>query len=176
LAERESGERASIPITAEGLERLQAELDELRGQRQPEAVRRVRDTREQAADPLESGEYSQAFEELREVDARIAALEEMLDRVELVEAEGGDLIGLGSSIELKMDDGSRETYILVGPTEADPLAARISLRLPLGEALIGRRRGHQVTWDSPEGPRNARVVAVATPATGQDSQSSRRAG
>jgi transcription elongation factor GreA len=163
MAEREPGGNARIPITPEGLQRLQAELDELRRQRQPDAAQRVRETREQAADPLESGEFSQAFEELRDVEARISALEEMLGRVELVEAEQEPgLIGLGSSVKLRLDDGSEETYTLVGPSEADPLSGTMSHRSPLGQALLGRRRGQDVSWESPEGTRSAHVLDVRT--------------
>jgi transcription elongation factor GreA len=162
MAERDAAEGGSIPITEEGLERLRAELDELKAKRQPEAADRIRDTREQAADPLESGEYAQALEELREVDARIAALEEMLHRVEVVETERQrGVISVGSTVKIRLDDGGRETYTLVGPAEADALSGRISHRSPLGRALIGRRQGQDVNWQSPEGPRSARILAVS---------------
>src|SRR4051812_29665934 len=98
----ERADDEQIPITGEGLQRMQAELDDLLNVKRPEVAGRVGAAREVAADPLESGEYAEALDELRVLEGRIATLEEMLGRAQVIEepAGGGELVELGSQVRL----------------------------------------------------------------------------
>ena len=161
--ERSERDGEQIPITGEGLQRMQAELDELLNVKRPEVAGRVGAAREVAADPMESGEYSEALDELRVLEGRIATLEEMLGRAQVIEetAGHGGLVELGSEVRLRFDDGEEHTYRLVGPPEADPLEGLISNESPLGRALLGRRPQDVVEWSTPEGSSRAEILAVS---------------
>jgi transcription elongation factor GreA len=162
MAERPAEGGVPVPMTREGLDRLQDEVQELQRVRRPEAAERVGSTRQMVADPLESGEYSDAVDELRAVEARLATLEGLIGRARLIESRGvSGVVELGSEVRLRFADGAEETYRLVGPAEADPLEGRISNESPLGHTLIGRRQGEEVEWATPEGSDRARILVVA---------------
>lgn len=97
-------------------------------------------------DLRESAAYDEARMEQSANEARIADLEEIIHRAEVVEAKAGEeaVARLGASLVLEDEGGRRVTYQLVGTHEADYLENRISDESPLGRQLVGRRSGDQI--------------------------------
>jgi transcription elongation factor GreA len=150
---------AAVELSADGHERLQAELHELRADARPAAIRRVASAREHG-DLRENAEYHAAREELGFIEGRIQALEGRLRRAVIVEAAATGIAGLGSTVVVETD-GEAATYRLVSSHEADPTAGRISTSSPVGRALVGHVAGDDVAVRMPSGTEvRYRVVSV----------------
>jgi transcription elongation factor GreA len=146
-------------LTADGADRLRAELSELVKVRRPEVVARIRSAKE-LGDLKENADYHAAREEQSFLEGRIQALEAQLRSAVIAEAPvAGDAAHLGSTVTVEID-GSTVSYQLVGSAESDPAAARISVMSPVGRALVGARPGMDVTVETPRGPVTYRVLAV----------------
>jgi transcription elongation factor GreA len=138
---------------------MQAELDELRSVKRPEVIARIRTAKEHG-DLKENAEYAAAREEQSFLEGRIQALEARLRDAVIVEAPtAGAGADIGSTVGVEID-GDRETYTLVGSSEADISAGRMSIASPVGRALVGSRPGMEVVVVTPRGPVSYRVVSV----------------
>jgi transcription elongation factor GreA len=139
-----------VELSPEGLQRLQDELGDLRARQRPAAVRRVASARE-LGDLKENAEYHAAREELGFIDGRISALEARLRAAVVVEAATGSSVAtIGSTVRVEAD-GEEVVYRLVGSTEADPTAGRLSTSSPVGRALLGHGAGDEVAVRLPSG-------------------------
>jgi len=147
-------------MTAEGLERLTTELDNLRRNVRPEVIQRVKTARE-FGDLKENADYEYARKEQSFVEGRIQTLEALLRNGVVVEdqplPEKG--AGLGSTLTVE-SDGDRMTFTLVSSAEANAGAGRISNVSPVGQALMGSRSGDEVTVTLPVGAVVYRVLEV----------------
>lgn len=149
----------AVHLSADGLERLRAELDHLRRVERPAVIARVRAARE-LGDLRENAEYQAAREEQSFLEGRIRALEDRLRRAVVVGREPSPTtVGLGSVVIVEID-GRQERFELVGPAEADPAAGRLSVRSPIGAALLGAEPGAERVVATPSGERRLRIVAV----------------
>lgn len=153
---RRSPKRALPPpseptyLSADGLQRLQQELDELRNGVRPGVIARVKAARE-LGDLRENAEYESARKEQSFVEGRIQALEAMIKSAVVVAAEQPTgVVVIGSTVTVE-SDGDEQVFVLVGSSEADPGRGRISYGSPVGQALLGRRAGEQVTIRLPRG-------------------------
>jgi transcription elongation factor GreA len=150
---------APTQLTADGLEKLTAELEQLRTVTRPEVIARVAAARA-LGDLRENADYEYARKEQSFVEGRIQALEQMLRHAVVFEARAqSDTAHLGSTVVVE-SGGDEATYLLVGPTEADPAAGRISNVSPVGRALIGARAGDEVSVSLPVGTVRYRVREV----------------
>jgi transcription elongation factor GreA len=134
---------AQVLLTAEGWGRLHDELAVLR-RRRAEAL--SPELAEAQGWPRPS-EQSISTAELEYLNHCISELEFVLARavpVQSTDLEPG-VVGVGSKVGVAWDDGSRETYTIVGPPEVAPRLGRISYVSPVGLALMGRRAGQEVT-------------------------------
>jgi transcription elongation factor GreA len=148
-----------IPISAAGLSALKAELANLRDERRPTMVNRVAAAR-QDGDLKENFAYHDARQELGMLDGRVETIEGILRNAVVIEDTKTDgSIGLGSRVVVR-DEFGENSYALVGPAETDIAGGLISLASPIGAALLGRRVGDIVTFETPGGERSATVVEV----------------
>ncbi|MFM2106290.1 MAG: transcription elongation factor GreA [Chloroflexota bacterium] len=145
-------------LTAAGLERHRAELDDLRDVQRPANVQRIKTAREHG-DLRENAEYQEARREQSFIEGRIQALEALVRNAEIVESAGGHEVMIGSTVVVE-HDGERIEYAIVGSSEANPLEGRVSYVSPIGSALLGRRAGDEVVVAAPSGGRRYRVVEV----------------
>lgn len=146
-------------LTAGGVDRLRAELDELVAVRRPEVVGRIRAAKE-LGDLKENADYTAAREEQSFLEGRIQSIEARLRTAVIADAP---LFGAGADIGSRITvevDGDELTYELVGSAEADPAAGRLSVESPVGKALIGTSAGTEVAVTTPRGPVAYRVIAV----------------
>lgn len=150
----------AVPLTREGLARIEEELSDLVRKRRPEIAERIKVARE-FGDISENAEYTEAKNEQSLIEGRIQTLEVMVRNATLIEEEPRQdgVVGLGAEVVVEFEDG-KETYRIVGAAEADPLQGRISNQSPLGGALIGHRAGDDVQWDSPSGPARLKILQV----------------
>jgi transcription elongation factor GreA len=153
-----SARAVPVPLTAEALTRLEAELDELSRLRRPDVVARIKSARE-LGDLRENAEYQAAREEQSFLEGRIRLLEDRRRNFVLIEESGGAHAFIGSTIVVE-HDGETLTYALVGSTESDPASGRISVDSPVGAALIGAVAGADIEVRTPRGAVRYRVVEV----------------
>src|SRR4030081_833729 len=101
-----------VLLTAEGLQRLKADLEVTR-QRRVEAAERLKEAF-QPGDIEDNPEYEQAKEEVALLDSRIYELQEMIGRAQIIKESHSSVAGPGSTIDVVDTDGSAETYHPVG--------------------------------------------------------------
>lgn len=141
----------SIRLTQEGLDALKVEFDELSNVKRPALVDRLANARSQG-DLSENSDYQNARDELEFLDGRISELEDVIKNAIIVSADdsksGG--VGVGTKVTVKVKDKTN-IYFIVGDWEADPVQKKISHTSPLGQALIGKKKGEKVEVDAPAG-------------------------
>jgi transcription elongation factor GreA len=149
------------PITAEGLEALKAELAQLEGDARREIARRIQVARE-LGDLSENAEYHIAKEDQAHLETKILRLTERLRNARVQAAPvDSDVVAFGSTVTVADEESGREaTYTLVGPTEANVSAGKLSAESPMAKALMGRKPGDEVEVHTPRGVRRQRVVRL----------------
>jgi transcription elongation factor GreA len=148
-------------ITAEGLDALKSELARLEGDARRDIARRIKAARE-LGDLSENAEYHIAKEDQAHLETKIARLSERLRNARVVDAPAdSDVVAFGMTVTVADEESGREaTYTLVGATEADVRAGRLSAESPVAKALMGRRAGDVVEVTTPRGVRRQRVVSL----------------
>jgi transcription elongation factor GreA len=143
------------PITKEGLEKLQAEIEYLSTVKRREVAERIKEARE-FGDISENSEYDDAKNEQALLEQRIAQLEERLRRATVIDSSkiDSDVVQVGNRVHVKdQRSGESKKFQIVGPTEANPAEHKLSNESPIGKALLGHKRGDIVTIDVPRGPK-----------------------
>jgi len=143
-----------LVLTPEGFERLKTEIEYLRSEKRREVAERIKEARE-FGDIAENAEYDHAKNEQAMLEARISALEDKLRSATVVDEKNADkgVVSVGSRVRVKdQKSGKSVLYQIVGSAEADPSENRLSNESPVGQALLGRKRGDVVTVTVPRGP------------------------
>jgi transcription elongation factor GreA len=152
-----------MPLTRTAHSKLQAELERLRNERTAHEDR-FRTARE-FGEPAGNDELMALREEEGILAARLARVEEILSRAEVVEeAIGGSVISIGSAVTvLDQESGRTETYIVDG-AHGSMDSNVISALSPMGVALIGRERGEIINVALPSG--RVRTLTILDVAAG----------
>ena len=149
-----------IFMTAEGKKQLEDRLYDLKVNGRAEAAEKIRVARE-FGDLSENAEYDIAKDEQAKMEAEIAEIEAKLRNVKIIETSKGGVISIGSKVRICMAGSADEIeYEIVGTHESNPMEGRISNVSPIGEALIGRRKGDEVTVKAPAGEIKYRILKV----------------
>lgn len=151
----------SLQLTAEGKATLEQELEDLKAQRpriaaELQAARADGDVRENA--PLDAARETQG-----QVEARIRELEGMLRHAVITESSGesSDLARIGCSIVIaNLATGAQMSYQLVNAAEARPGSGRLSVESPVGQAVVGKRVGDEVSVAAPSGLVRFRIEKI----------------
>lgn len=149
-------------MTPAGLERLEAELKTLKTVERPAIIKAIAEAREHG-DLSENAEYHAARERQSFCEGRIAELEDIISRAEVIEITtlSGDMVRFGATVTLADEDTDEETtYQIVGPHEADINALRLSTTSPIGRALIGKAVGDSVEVTTPRGAKAYEIIEV----------------
>lgn len=144
-----------IPITQEGLEKLEADVEELLTVKRREVAQRIKEARE-FGDITENSEYDDAKNEQALLESRIAQLEERLRRAIVIDESAIDTgtVSVGVLVHVKdQKTGDSRKFRIVGPAEANPTEQKLSNESPVGKALLGHKRGDVVAVDVPRGPK-----------------------
>jgi len=158
MSETTDAEPSGESITPEGLDELRAEVDQLEGEGRKEMAARIKVARE-LGDLKENADYHIAKEDQAHLETRIKRLRMRLRDAVVVEPEAGDdAFAFGRTAEV-VDRGSGQTHTwtLVGPTEADMAAGRLSAESPVGQALRDSAVGVDVVVETPRGEKTYRV-------------------
>jgi transcription elongation factor GreA len=142
-------------LTQAQKEQLEAELAELEGPRRAEAVQAIATARG-FGDLSENFEYHAAKNEQGLLERRIRMLRDRLDRSVIIDesARSTETVGVGSSVEIEDEQGEKMRVEIssVGGVSPDS---------PVGQALLGRKVGDEVTIDAPRGSWRARILSVS---------------
>lgn len=152
-------------LTAEGLQRLTQELEQLRTKGREEVADRLHRAFEDGQDDdfvdnaeLEAARNSQSF-----LEGRIQELEEILNNYQIIDEDERphDVVRVGDWVTV-MEVGTdlEERYHLVGAMEADPVEGRISNESPLGKVLVGSHVKDVVKVNAPRGITEFKIVKV----------------
>ena len=150
------------PMTIEGKEKLEAELEDLKVNKRKEIIERIKIARS-FGDLSENSEYESAKDEQAFVEGRISNLENMIRFAEIIDDRhvASDEVTLGRQVSfVELPDGDEETYIIVGSAEADPMEFKISNDSPIARALMGKKIGDQVSIETPGGSFEVEITKV----------------
>ena len=151
-----------ITVTKEGLKNLQDELADRKGKIRNEIKEAIKIARG-FGDLSENSEYDEARESQAKNEHRIIELEEMLKHVIVIDESeaSSNRVTLGKAVKVKNESTGKETvYNIVGPTETDPFAHRISDVSPIGMALMGKVVGDTAVADTPKGQVSLTVLEI----------------
>ena len=138
-------------LTPTGLEKFNAELEKLTGIERPALAGRLRNAIKMG-DLSENADYIAAKEDQAFLEGRILEIEEILRQAVIIEKDAPtDQVSVGNKVTIVEEDGEPETYTLVGAQEADPRDGMISNESPIGNALLGKKTGDEVTVETPSG-------------------------
>jgi transcription elongation factor GreA len=145
-------------ITEEGLSALRAEIEELEGPGRRAMAERIKAARE-LGDLKENAEYHIAKDDQAHLETRIKRLRAKLGAAVVVEVdENADTFAFGRTAEV-VDEGTDKVQVwtLVGSTEADLAAGRVSVESPIGEALRDKPVGERIEIETPGGTKQLRI-------------------
>lgn len=146
-------------LTKQGVDELQAELDQLVAER-PVIADRIKTARE-FGDLGENMEYTAARQDQERNETRISEIEHILKNVQVIAAPKSDgKVMLGSTVKLKTEDGKTKQFQVVGTVEADPLNGKISDESPIGKVLIGKKQGEAVEIKTPVETAVYKIAAI----------------
>lgn len=151
------------PMTLEGKEKLEQELEELKTVKRKEIVERIKIARS-FGDLSENSEYESAKDEQAFVEGRITTLENMIRFAQIIDNNNvsKDEVSIGRTVTfVELPDGDEEEYTIVGSAEADPFSGKISNDSPIAKALIGKKLKDTVTISTPGGDMEVRIEKIS---------------
>jgi len=148
-------------ITEEKKKALEIELKELKGPKRKEILDNL-EYAKSLGDLSENAEYHNAREEQAKLEQRIHRVEQILESSQIISKRGGDIIEVGSNVVVQKEGSKEEkTFQVVGSEEADMALGKISNHSPFGEALFGNKKGDVISFKTPSGVVNYKIVNVS---------------
>jgi transcription elongation factor GreA len=151
-----------ILVTQDGYNELVNELETRKSKTRKEIAQRIKVALAEG-DLSENCEYSESKEEQNKNESRIIVLEYTLKHTKIVmhNANNKDTIQIGSKVKIRdIEYDEIMSYMVVGATEADPVAGKISNLSPLGALLLGKKQGQTVDVTSPGGVVKYEIVEI----------------
>ena len=149
-----------VPLTKEGLTKIQEELENLRTVRRAEVAKRIHDAKELVG-AQNAPEYEDARSEQAFVEGEIMRLENIIQSSVIIEeTHDHQKVNLGSTVTVRNDKGQKVDYTIVGSAEADPKEGRISNESPVGAALLGKGVGDEVQVNAPAGVQTWKIESI----------------
>lgn len=145
-------------LTPEGLEKLKKELEYLKIDKRKEVSKKIEQTAAQG-DLKENAGYDAAKEEQGFIEGRIKELSEIIAQASIIKGKEKDKVQIGSTVSLESNNG-KDKFQIVGPEEADILESKISFESPLGEALLGKKKGDGVRIDTADGFKKYKIIEI----------------
>jgi transcription elongation factor GreA len=150
----------AVYLTKKGRKKLEEELAYLLDTKRQEVASRLHEAMEDG-ELIENAEYEAAKNEQAFVEGRILEIEHMLSSAqEIKRSRAKDMVRIGSTVEVKQDGSSKETYTIVGAAEANPKEGLISNESPLGHALLQGKIGDKIEVEAPAGTLNFKIVTI----------------
>ncbi len=148
-----------VHISKEGLAKLKEEFEVLKMKTIPDIAQKI-DEAKQNGDLSENAEYQEAKERMAFAQGKLLELEQKITNAQIITYTASDTVEVGSTVQLKTEDGSEKTYQIVGSTEADPVAGKISNESPIGKAFMGHKVGDEVAVEKPSGTTRYTILSV----------------
>jgi transcription elongation factor GreA len=151
-----------IPFTKEGLEKLKEELAYIKKVERPDNIRAIEEARKHG-DLSENAEYHAAKEKQSFLEGKINELESVIGKAEVIDLEKGpkDRVVFGRTVILyNLETEEEVQYQLLGPYESDPDNGKISVKSPIGMALLGSEVGDEVKVNTPGGLQEYEVLEI----------------
>jgi len=148
-----------IILTTEGRRKLEAELVKLKNEDLKDVAEAIKSARE-LGDLSENADYHQARERQAFIAGRIAEIEYKLSHGRMADAGSAGIVSIGSHVVLKSADGD-ENYEIVGATEADPVAGKVSVSSPIAKAIMGHKVGDKVEVETPAGEMKFEIKKIS---------------
>ena len=151
-----------VPMTIEGFQKLEAELQRLKAVERPRIIQAIAEARSHG-DLSENAEYHAAKEQQGLNEARVADLEDKLSRADIIDVTklSGDSVKFGATVKLVDEDTDEKvTYQIVGEYEASVKEGKVSITSPIARALIGKKKGDSVEVTTPKGARSYEILGV----------------
>jgi transcription elongation factor GreA len=147
-------------VTQEGYDKLNKELEDCKLNKRRIIAQAIKEAKEQG-DLSENAEYTEAKRQQRENESRIIKLENIIRTAEIIKNSGAtDRVRIGCTIDIETNN-KKNTFHIVGASEADPANGYISNESPLGEGLIGSKKGEVVDITLPNGKiAKYKIVAI----------------
>jgi len=149
-------EPKTIWVTQEALDRLQEELNHLRGDVRADITQKIAEARDEG-DLKENGGYHAAREEQGKVEARIRQLEDRLRRAEVGEQRADDgLVESGMIVTIRFAGDKSTEQFLLGSRELLALDETVDFTVyspesPMGVAIMGKSKGDTASYTTPNG-------------------------
>ena len=149
-------------ITAEGLKALKDRLEYLKTTGRAQISELIATARS-FGDLSENAEYDAAKDQQAKMEGEIVELEAAIRTAVVVSDEEitNEKVNVGTTVRvLDQDEDFEDEYRIVGPHEADPMNNAISIDSPVGAALIGKRKGDELTIEIPGGLSHLKVLSI----------------
>jgi|TARA_B110000285_G_C14807417_1_gene460356 transcription elongation factor GreA len=151
------------PITIEGLEKLNLELNQLKNVKRPEVVAAIAEARSHG-DLKENAEYHAAKEQQAQMESRVIEINDIIARANVIDIkkiENNGKVIFGATVTVKdLEVNEKKTYKIVGKDEADISKNLIYFRSPIGKALIGKNFEDMVIVETPSGEKTFEVLDI----------------
>ncbi|MBP9760147.1 MAG: transcription elongation factor GreA [Candidatus Pacebacteria bacterium] len=147
-------------LTQEKYDELKAELHQLTSTRRKEIAESLEYARS-LGDLSENAEYSEARDLQAATEERIRYLEGILASAKILQRKKSTAVTLGSRVTIeKHGEKDSHSYTIVGSEETNMLERKLSHLSPLGEALMGKKKGDEFTFETPSGKQKYIVLSV----------------
>ncbi|GAA6822468.1 transcription elongation factor GreA [Staphylococcus sp. 18_1_E_LY] len=150
------------PMTQEGYEKLEHELEELKTVKRPEVVEKIKVARS-FGDLSENSEYDAAKDEQGFIEQDIQRIENMIRNALIIEDTGdNNVVQIGKTVTfVELPGDEEESYQIVGSAEADAFNGKISNESPMAKNLIGKGLNDEVRVPLPNGGEiNVKIVDI----------------
>jgi transcription elongation factor GreA len=147
-------------LTKKKYQELEKELQYLKSVRRKEIAEAL-EYAKSLGDLSENNEYHEARDAQGALEDRIMRLENILKSASIVSTQGTDVVAVGSTITVKREsDKVEKTFTLVGSEEADAAAGKISMRSPLGQGSLGKKKGDTFSFETPSGTMSYKIIDI----------------
>jgi transcription elongation factor GreA len=146
-------------LTKEKYDQLKKELEYLKHEKRTEIAASL-EYAKSLGDLSENAEYHEARDAQGAVEDRINHLENILKSATIIESHDSGMVEAGCEVVVEKADGTKRTFTIVGSEEADAATGKISMRSPLGLAILGKKKGESFSFQSPAGTVSYKVVSI----------------
>lgn len=149
-------------MSQEGYDKLVAELHQLENVELPQVRDAIAEARDKG-DLSENFEYHAAKREQSRLLGRIRFKQRVLEHARVIDKSrlGSENVGLLSQVEMtNVSNNATMTYTIVSPHEANLREGKISIKSPIGQALLGKKAGDTVEVHVPAGILKLRIESI----------------
>lgn len=152
-----------VPLTIQGHRALEAEFTYRQQVERPRIIAAIAEARGHG-DLSENAEYHSAKEAQSHNEGRIVELEQLLQRAEVIDTSKltGSTVKFGATVTMIDEDTEQKKVLqIVGESEADVKAGKVSVISPTARALIGKKVGDSVEVNAPGGSKSYEILEIA---------------